>query len=106
MYLHPYLAIARDDEGAPRVDLSTFEYEPSAALDLLRQRDSTVVLCQHNAQGMCAEDYVVTSQITRLGERDAVVVVRSIRGREIRALIVKLRYSQGTWNITGAEPVT
>ena len=104
MYLHPYLAVARDEGGAPRVDLSTFEYEPSAALDLLRQRDSTLVLCQVNAQGMCAEDYVVMSQIARLSERDAVVVVRSIRGRGVvSALIVKLRYGQGTWNVSGSE---
>lgn len=107
MYLHPYLAVAMDEEGAPRVDLSTFEYEPSVALDLLRQRDTTLVLCQVNAQGLCAEDYVVMSQIARLSERDAVVVVRSIRGRGVvRALVVKLRYAQGTWNISGSEPIT
>jgi hypothetical protein len=106
-YLHPYLAVARDEEGAPKADLSTFEYEPSAALELLRQRDSTVVLCRVHAQGMCAEDYVVISQTVRLGERDAIVVVRSVRGPgSVRALVVKLRYGNGTWNVSGSELIT
>lgn len=105
-YLHPYLAVAQDEDGDLLVDLSTFEYEPSNTLDLLRQRDSTVVLCQVGAQGLCARDYLVVSQIARVSGRDAVVIVRSIRGPTIRALIVRLRYTQGTWNIAGAEMIT
>jgi hypothetical protein len=104
LYLHPYLAVARDEEGTPRLELTTFEYESSAALDLLSQRDSTLVLCRADAKGMCAEDYVVMSQIARLGERDAVVMVRSMRGRGVaRVLMVKLRFVQGAWNVSGSE---
>ena len=104
IYLHPYLALAKDEEGQPRVDLSTFEYEPSAALGMLGQRDSTVVLCRVNSQGLCNENYVVMSQMARLGERDAIVIVRSLRGRSNDgALVVRLRYDRGAWKVVGAE---
>ena len=104
IYLHPYLAVARDEEGAPRVDLSRFEYEPSAALELLRQDDSSVVLCGVNAQGLCVGDYLVISQMARLSERDAVVIVQPIRGgADGGALMVKLRYGRGAWNISGSS---
>lgn len=103
LYVHPYLAVATDDAGLPQTELSTFEYEPSAALELLQREDSTVVLCRVDAQGMCAENYIVFSQIARLGERDAVVVVRSIRGSDLRALLVRLRYRRGDWVVTGSE---
>jgi hypothetical protein len=107
MYVHPYLAVAVDDEGEPQVELSEFEYEPSAALELLRQRDSTVMLCQVDAQGMCAENYVVISQILRVGERDAFVVVRFIRGAgAVSGLIVKLRYGRGVWKVSASESIT
>lgn len=106
MYIHPYLAVVGDDSGIPRVDLTTFEYEPSAALALLHAEDSTLVRCQVGAQGMCAENYIVFSQIARIGDRDAVVVVRSIRGSRMnRALVARLRYGREGWRVSDSELV-
>lgn len=105
-YIHPYLAVVADDSGMPRVDLTEFEYEPSAALALLHAEDSTLVLCAVGAQGMCAENYMVLSQIARPGDRDAVVVVRSIRGPGMnRVLVVRLRYGREGWSVSGSELV-
>ena len=107
MYIHPYLAVINDDAGLPRADLTEFEYEPSAALDLLQRQDTTLRHCQVGAQGMCAEDYVVFSQIARLGDRDAVVVVQSVRSpRDVRALVVRLRYGREGWKVSGSELIT
>jgi hypothetical protein len=104
MYIHPHLAVATDDSDIPRADLTTFEYEPSAALDLLQEEDSTLALCQVGAQGMCAGNYIVFSQIARLGDRDAAVVVHSIRGPgSIRVLVVRLRYGRKGWSVSGSE---
>ena len=104
MYIHPYLAVVRDDAGVPRTDLTTFEYEPSAALDLLQRQDTTLLQCQVDALGMCAESYVVFSQVARLSDRDAVVVVQSVRSpREVRALLVRLRYGRAGWRVSGSE---
>jgi hypothetical protein len=103
MHVHPYLAVVTDDPGSRPADLTTFEYEPSAALELLGRADSTLVLCQVDAQGMCAESYVVLSQIKRLGDRDAVAVVRSIRGRSTLMLAVRLRYGREGWRVSGSK---
>lgn len=104
MYIHPYLAVVKDHAGVPRADLTAFEYEPSAALDLLQHQDTTLRHCQVGAQGMCAEDYIVFSQTARLGDRDAVVVVQSVRSRrEVRALVVRLRYGRQGWRVSGSE---
>lgn len=106
MYIHPYLAVIVDDSGMQSVDLSTFEFEPSAALALLHAADSALVLCQVGAQGMCVENYIVFSQIARIGDRDAVVVVRSIRGSGTgRALFVRLRYGREGWSVSDSELV-
>lgn len=104
LYLHPYLAVATDNTGATATDPTTFEYEPSNALELLQQHDSTLALCQYNAQGMCANNYIVFSQIARVSERDAIVVVRSMRGAGgMRVLVVRLRYRSGRWRVSGSE---
>lgn len=104
MHVHPYLAVVADDSDIPRADLTTFEYEPSAALDLLQGEDSTLALCQVDAQGMCAGNYIVFSQIARLGDRDAAVVVHSIRGAgRVRVLVVRLRYVREGWSVSGSE---
>lgn len=107
MYVHPYLAVITDDSGMPHAGLTTFEYEPSAALDLLQATDTTLVLCQVDARGMCAESYLVFSQIARIGRRDAVVVVRSIRGSNTnRVLEVRLRYGRGGWIVVSSNLIS
>lgn len=104
MSVHTYLAVARGGDGLPQQDLTAFEYEPSAALDLLVRRDTMLVFCQSNAQGVCHGNYVVFSQIMRVGERDAFVIAHSIRGpASTKRLLVKLRYLGSRWTVTDYE---
>ncbi|HEX2167816.1 MAG TPA: hypothetical protein VHG09_11345, partial [Longimicrobiales bacterium] len=65
------------------------------------RRDSMLVSCQPNAQGICRGHHVVFSQITRVGERDALVIVQSIRApASVTRLLVKLRYRRGGWAVS------
>jgi hypothetical protein len=107
MYIHPYVAVLAADSGSASTELTTFEYEPSSALHLLAATDTTLVLCQVDAQGMCAENYLVFSQMARTGDRDAVVLVRSMGGsKRIRVLMMRLRYGRNGWAVVSSALVS
>ena len=102
--LHPFLAVATDSTGAPRMNEIAFEYEPSAALAMLARQDTAVATCEPEHHGGCDGDYLILSQVARTGPRDAVVFVRAMDdARKPRQVVVRLRYSREGWLVTGAQ---
>jgi hypothetical protein len=103
--IHPYLAVARDSAGNVTFQLDEFEFEPSAALRLLQLADGAISGCAYDAQGLCTtSSYVVLSQMVRLAERDAAIVVLAVDrsdARRHRQLLVRLRHQGGEWRVTG-----
>lgn len=102
--VHPYLAVATDTTGTPTLDIRDFEYEPSVPLKLLDEQERAVRLCRVDERGMCEGQYLILSRFTRVGERDAVIVVQSVRGPGSgRHLILNLRYRGEAWTIAYAR---
>lgn len=103
--VHPYLALVADSAGRALARLDEFEYEPAAALRLFGE-DSTVVLCEFDDRGMCsAVSYLVVSQMLRLAERDASIVVFAVSGYGTRQryVLVNLRYRRNGWHIANTH---
>ncbi len=106
--LHSYLAVARDSSESLTAELDAFEYQPSTMLQILASGDSTVTLCTPDERGQCpVPRYLVLSQLTRTGERDAVVVAIAVdREAPTRPppLLVRLRHGRGGWTVSGVSP--
>ncbi len=105
--VHSYLAVARDSNEALTTELHTFEYQPSTMLQALAADDTTVALCTPDARGQCGvARYLVLSQLTRTGARDAIVVARTMDravASRPRALVVRLRHGRDGWAISDAS---